>query len=219
MQQISFSKWLRFPTHRFWLLLVISWLAIALISCQSLATAPSTTVQTSPIHSTHSSASSSATPINSAIDAPVKMSTMNTSIPFQVLRVGSNPLSQRMDTQPQVLVFQNQQDWAKFWSRSSSLDLNLQKPTAPTVDFSQHQVIALTSGTHPTGGFSIQIDRIEKLVTSQREEWVIHYTEKIPGSDCFVTQQTTTPTIFVSTKPTNATIRVQGKTITNACNN
>ena len=80
-------------------------------------------------------------------------------------------------------------------------------------------MIAFTSGSHPTGGFSIKIDQIEKLVTRQGEEWMVHYTEKGPGSDWFVTQQTTTPTIFVLTEPTNAKSKMQGKTITAPCNN
>ncbi|MBD1862442.1 MULTISPECIES: protease complex subunit PrcB family protein [Trichocoleus] len=219
MQQIWFSQWLRFPPGQFWLPLLISGLAIALVSCNSLATALYPTAPTSPTKSTPIiSTPIISVPTSSTIDASAKLTTMKTSIPFQVLRVGSNPLSQSMTTQPKVLVFQNQQDWSKFWNRSSSLDLNLQKPTAPSVDFSRHQVIGLTSGSHSTGGFSIQIDRIEKVVMPQREEWVIHYTEKVPGADCFVTQQTTTPTVFLLTATSDAPIRMQGKTISESCN-
>ncbi|HEY9749196.1 MAG TPA: protease complex subunit PrcB family protein [Allocoleopsis sp.] len=218
MQQISWFQGLKFPASQFWRRLLIGGLAIVLMSCSSLAIAPSSPTPvassetTPPIHSITGNSA------NSAIDPAGKTPAMGTSIPFQVLRVGSSPLSQSMNPKPQVLVFQNQQDWAKFWSRSSSLDLNLQKRAAPTIDFSRQQVIGLSTGSQVTGGFSIQIDRIEQLATSQGEEWVIHYTEKAPGSDCLVTQSSTTPTIFVLTEPTHTRIRLQGKTVNYSCN-
>jgi len=135
-----------------------------------------------------------------------------------VLPVGRSPLSTRSTAEPQLLVFQNQQDWAKFWNSNSAPDTNSKKTTVPPVDFSHQQAIAVTLGSRPTGGFRIQIDQIEKLETSQSQEWVVRYTEKVPGADCFVTQQTTTPTVFLLTAASDATIRMQGKTLPVPCN-
>jgi hypothetical protein len=149
--------------------------------------------------------------------SPTEIAT-SSSISFQMLPIGRNPLSTRSISEPQLLVFRNQQEWANFWNSNASSDANPKKTVVPAVDFLDQQAIAVTLGSRPTGGFSIQIDQIEKLATSQSQEWVVRYTEKVPGADCFVTQQTTTPTIFLLTAASDAPIRMQGKILTDSCN-
>ena len=194
-----------------WTRVLILGFAIALISCTpGPVTSETPTAQPQPVPSSSTQASPN--------DAPPTNIATNLSVSFQVLPIGRNPLSTRSTAEAQLLVFQNQPDWSNFWSSNASPDANSKKPPIPAVDFSRQQAIAVTLGSRPTGGFSIQIDQIEKLGAPQSQEWVVRYTEKVPGPDCFVTQQTTTPTIFILTAASDAPIRMQGKTITDFCN-
>jgi hypothetical protein len=207
------SKWQNFLKSGGWARLLILGFAIALTSCTSSPKAPVT--QPSPTQSSPNQASPTELPL-----APKETpnSSINTSIPFQILPVGHSPLSTQFVAEPQLLLFQNHQDWSNFWNSNASPETNVKKTTVPSVNFSRQQAIAVTLGSRPTGGFSIQIDQIEHLKTLQSQEWVIHYTERVPGADCFVTQQTTAPTIFLLTAPSDAPIRMQGKTLTDSCN-
>lgn len=95
--------------------------------------------------------------------------------------------------------------------------MNLQKRPAPDVNFDRQMVIALTPGSRPTGGFSVRIDRIEPVQNQQGNQWVIHYSEIIPAQNCLLTQQPTTPVVFVLTEKSNVTVELKGQKITSTC--
>ncbi|WNN90005.1 protease complex subunit PrcB family protein [Gloeocapsopsis dulcis] len=143
---------------------------------------------------------------------------MDNSIDFELIDVGYNPLTAGFEPEPKIIVFRNQQEWKNFWSSFSFLDVNLneQKFPVPAVNFEQKMVIGLTSGSRSTGGYSVQIDRIEQVQTPT-PQWLIHYTEIIPGENCIVTQQPTTPTVFILTKNTSAGIQLSKQKLTSRC--
>nr|WP_290224985.1 protease complex subunit PrcB family protein [Trichocoleus desertorum] len=205
-----------------WVRLLILGFAIALVSCTPAPVPVISGTSGSPRASATPGAEpqiapSSSTPTKLPDALPSEIAT-NSSVSFQILPIERNPLSTRSISESQLLVFRNQQEWANFWNSDASPDANPKKTVVPVVDFSHQQAIAVTLGSRPTGGFSIQIDQIEKLEAPQSQEWVVRYTEKVPGADCFVTQQTTTPTVFLLTAASDVPIRMQGKTLTDSCN-
>ena len=80
-------------------------------------------------------------------------------------------------------------------------------------------VIALTPGSRPTGGYGVRVDHITQGRNSQQNQWIVHYTEIVPGSSCLITQQPTTPAVFVLTEKSDAAIELEGQKITSPCSN
>ena len=145
-------------------------------------------------------------------------STMHTSdLRFTVIDFGHTPLHEGFTPQPRALVFQDQTAWASFWQSSDRLDINLQKTAAPVVDFTNQTIIGVTAGSHRTGGYGIQIDRIEKVQRAGGDRWLLHYSEIVPAETCPVTQAPTTPVGFISIPKSTLAIELQGKQVTEAC--
>ncbi|MGA7933648.1 MAG: protease complex subunit PrcB family protein [Kovacikia sp.] len=138
---------------------------------------------------------------------------MNKSIPFTVLKLGRTPLEGRYVAEPKVFVFREELAWNDFWRFSCLPRLSVRSSTLPKIDFAHQMVIGLTSGFRPTGGYRLQIDAIAATENLPFEQWVIHYTEQVPDL-CVVTQQPTTPTLFVMTEKSEAAIELQGQTVT-----
>src|SRR5215470_16966140 len=62
--------------------------------------------------------------------------------------------------QPIQIVARSQTDWAALWSRH--MRIQIAPPPAPSVDFSRDMVVALFMGERPTGGYAIEVMRIER---------------------------------------------------------
>lgn len=175
-------------------------IAIALISsCLFSQSSPSHLLSSRPIHAT-------------------KFNTMNNFIDFKPIEIGYNPLTAGFQPEPKIVIFRNQQEWDKFWSGFSFLDINLneQQFSVPPVNFEKNMVIGFTIGSRPTGGYSIRVERIEQL-ENPTPQWLLHYTEVIPGKNCIVTQQPTIPSIFILTENSQATIELEAQKITSSC--
>jgi hypothetical protein len=146
-----------------------------------------------------------------------KAPSMHSSTRFQVLDFGPTPLEERFEPKPNVFVFQDQETWGKFWQRTTRLDANLQKPPAPTVDFTHQTIIGLTTGSHATGGYSVQVDGLELSKGSEGDRWIVHYSEIVPDKNCLVTQQPSTPTVFIAMQKTLLPIEFKGQQIDSTC--
>lgn len=142
---------------------------------------------------------------------------MNDSVKFEIFNVGYSPLEQGFQPKAKLLVFRDKQAWNNFWASSHLLDINLQKPSAPHVNFGKNLVIALTLGSRPNGGYQVRIERITQIESPQGKQWVVYYTEVIPSKKCLVTQQPTNPTVFVLTEKSNVPISFEGKKIQLNC--
>ena len=70
---------------------------------------------------------------------------------------------------------------------------NYSNAPADQIDFSAHQVVLLTMGEKPTGGYGIRIDSVEETNGTLK----LGATETGPGSNCMVTQALTAPYLFV----------------------
>ncbi len=139
--------------------------------------------------------------------------TMNKMIPFTLLKLGRTPLETRYVREATVFVFRDEPTWIAFWRNSSLPRLSLRASMLPRVDFTTQMVMGITAGFRPTGGYHLQIDAIEVAKDVEMERWVIHYTEQMPDR-CVLTQQPTTPSLFILTAQSNAAIALQGKTLT-----
>jgi protease stability complex PrcB-like protein len=84
--------------------------------------------------------------------------------------------------EPRRQVIQDPNAWAQFWSE-------LGMGEQPEVDFTRDLVIAVASGQHRTGGFSIAVEQ----VTQQGGELTIRVVETTPGPDCVTTSELTQP--------------------------
>jgi hypothetical protein len=144
---------------------------------------------------------------------PVSLPKETLTIPFQTIDMGYSPLEGQFSPQPQVFIFTNHATWQQFWQSIKILDLNLQKPPAPQFDFERRALIGVTSGSRSTGGYALQVDKIEVVGDS----WVLHYTELVPGRNCLVTQSPTTPTAFIAVEVPVLPIKLQGKTVSRDC--
>jgi hypothetical protein len=144
---------------------------------------------------------------------PVSLPTKTLTIPFQTIDMGYTPLHEQFSPQPQVFIFTNRATWEQFWQSIRILDLNLQKPPAPQFDFERRTLIGVTSGSRSTGGYALQVDKIEVVGDS----WVLHYTELVPGRNCLVTTAPTTPSAFIAVEVPVLPIKLQGKTVSRDC--
>ena len=77
-------------------------------------------------------------------------------VPFSTLAKG---LASGVD-QPAQIVVRSQNDWAALWSRH--MGTRTAPPPPPSVDFSRDMVVALFMGERPTGGYAIEVTRIER---------------------------------------------------------
>ena len=138
-------------------------------------------------------------------------------IPFQRIDMGYTPLDEQFSPQPQVFIFTNDATWKEFWQSIRLLDLNLQKPPAPQFDFERRTLIGVTSGSRSTGGYAVQVDKIEVATSAKGDSWILHYTELVPGRNCLVTQSPTTPSAFIAVEVPVLPIKLQGKTVSRDC--
>jgi len=61
--------------------------------------------------------------------------------------------------------------------------------SVPSVDFSKEEVFAIFDGTHTTGGYRIQVDRI----TEENGSRIVHVLRTSPGEGCVTASAVTSP--------------------------
>jgi hypothetical protein len=188
------EQWLMQPALASFFLSLI----VAVASCYSAAHSPSASTP-------------SPQPVPSGKAIPMKF------ISFKVLNFGPTPLEEGYEPKPRVFVFQDQESWTKFWQRTTRLDANLQKPAAPKVDFTHQTIIGLTSGSQRTGGYSVRVEGIELIQGEGGDRWLIHYSELTPDKSCLVTQEPSTPTVFVSIPKSPLPVELKGQRIPSSC--
>lgn len=86
--------------------------------------------------------------------------------------------------------------WAAFWAQVHA-KLTPMPPLLP-VDFTRQEVIAITEGVEPSGGYSLEFTGVMAGATSG----MATYTENTPGPNCLVTPTPTSPYVMVVTDKT-----------------
>ena len=95
-----------------------------------------------------------------------------------------------------LLVIKAEKEWEEFWRLHKKAFLPVQQ--IPPVDFKQEMVIAVLSGEKRTGGYGIEITRVEEnLVKTQME---VYFLETHPSPKSMVTQALTQPHHIVKLK-------------------
>ena len=84
-------------------------------------------------------------------------------------------------------VIESQDEWEEFWSRHGSAEFPT--PMLPQVDFSEERVVVVFSGEKPTGGYSIEITKVEL----DKDEVTIFFEEVSPEPGQPVTEALTQP--------------------------
>ena len=87
---------------------------------------------------------------------------------------------------PQRVVVKDQKSWEKTWS---GIKGSIQpKPEVPKIDFDKNMVIAVFMGRKNTGGYAVEIAKIE-----EKEKLVVTVKETSPRPDAMVTMALTAP--------------------------
>jgi hypothetical protein len=94
--------------------------------------------------------------------------------------------------EPRRQVVQDPVIWAQIWAKHSAGQVP--KPPAPKVDFQTEMVIVVTMGTKNTGGYAIEIKRVEPA----GERLKIQVQQTSPPPDALVTMALTAPFHFVA---------------------
>jgi hypothetical protein len=100
-------------------------------------------------------------------------------VPFQTLEKGSVSPSQIAGG---IYVLRSETEWSNFWTVLKAS--YFPQPALPSVDFSEHAIIAVVDSSRTTGGYSITITHILTSAAG-REVLAVHQS---PGPDCLVTQ-------------------------------
>jgi hypothetical protein len=97
---------------------------------------------------------------------------------------------------PQNLIIKDNLTWKKIWNIHSKI--RLPQPGLPDVDFAKEMVIAIFKGECPTGGYTTEIDSVEKV----GDRIIVHIAETKPDPDNIVTQALTQPYHIIRTERT-----------------
>jgi hypothetical protein len=86
-----------------------------------------------------------------------------------------------------AIVVRTPEEWRQVWERHAAP--RAPHPERPAVDFHREMVIAVFLGAQPTGGFTIEVKRIEQRVDGVH----VVIEETAPPQDAMVTQAFTSP--------------------------
>jgi hypothetical protein len=107
------------------------------------------------------------------------------SVGFQTILSGSTPINGEQGNR-KIEFIHNQLSFEATLSSYSNVPVE-------QIDFSENQVILLSMGEKPTGGYTIRVDSVEEINGTLK----LIATETHPGSNCMVTQALTAPYLFV----------------------
>lgn len=115
-------------------------------------------------------------------------------ISFQTIEKGfNNDINER-----QTRVIKTTEEWRDLWTEMFS---SIRMPTR-VVDFDNKMLIAAIQGQKLTGGYNVEIDKIEDL----GDKINVNIVETEPGSNCITTQAFTSPYHIVELDKTSKKI-------------
>jgi len=95
-----------------------------------------------------------------------------------------------------LVVIRTEKEWEEFWHLHKKAILPEQQ--VPPVDFNQQMVIAVLSGEKRTGGYGIEITRVEENLEKSQLE--VFFLETHPSPKSMATQALTQPYHIVKLK-------------------
>lgn len=103
-----------------------------------------------------------------------------TAVPFATLAKGF----QSGVREPTQIVIRSRPDWVAFWERHTRT-----QSEPPPIDFSRDMVVGLALGQRSTGGYEIEITRVERADSRLG----IYYRSRSPDPGAILTQALTQP--------------------------
>jgi hypothetical protein len=113
--------------------------------------------------------------------------------------------------QQRFQTIRDQQTWQRIWRQTFARKSPM--PKLPKVDFSQYIVMALFLGQKRTGGYGLQVRRID----SHPKSMVVHISLISPGKGCASTQALTQPYQIIELPATSKEILFQTTPRRNSC--
>jgi PrcB C-terminal len=96
--------------------------------------------------------------------------------------------------QRKSLTVRSERRWRRIWGRLTRGEVPSPRPSK--IDFGRHMLIVVTQGRQPSGGHSIEIERIRRTGSG----WRVEVEEVEPGRDCVTTGVITAPYHVVRVK-------------------
>jgi len=88
---------------------------------------------------------------------------------------------------PIQVVIRNRDEWVAFWGRHTRI--RVPTPAPPPVDFSREMVVGIFLGEQSTGGYTIEITKVERVESELR----VHYRSRSPDPGAMRSQALTQP--------------------------
>lgn len=102
-------------------------------------------------------------------------------VTFRLLKEGNDATN---NTDRENYLIQNGTELNQLWSY-----INATPGTAPNIDFTKEEVLAVFDGTHTTGGYRIQVSSI----TEANGTRTVNVTRTAPGAHCVLSSAITSP--------------------------
>jgi hypothetical protein len=118
-----------------------------------------------------------------AVRAVGNVTAEGTAIPFSTVAKGFASGV----VEPVQVVIRDRDEWIAFWGRHTRAQVN--PPSAPPVDFSGEMIVGIFMGERATGGYEIEITKVERAESRLR----IYYRTKNPDPGAMLTQALTQP--------------------------
>ena len=112
--------------------------------------------------------------------------------------------------EPMEMVLHDQNALSDAWKTAHA---GIRGNPAPTVDFQSQMVVVVALGTRRTGGYSVQIDQVNR----DKDGAVVSYTATSPGATCMTTQMITSPVAAVTAPLVTGAVRFERHDVVNKC--
>jgi hypothetical protein len=111
----------------------------------------------------------------------------NTATGYSFVTLGKG--SQSGVRERKFVVIKSESNWQALWNSHVSMSVPPKQP--PVVDFQTEMIVAVFSGEKSTGGYSIEISRIQEDSSKHALEVIVH--ERKPPAGAMVIQALTQP--------------------------
>jgi len=98
--------------------------------------------------------------------------------------------------EPRFFLIKTEKEWENFWGLHKAPFVS--KKQIPLIDFEQEMIIAVFSGEKKTGGYGIEITKIEE--NREKGELIVLFLETQPPPKAMLTQALTQPYHIVKTR-------------------
>jgi hypothetical protein len=141
----------------------------------------------------------------SGVTGPLPSKAGAAAVTFSVLDQGTNAVA---ITERKNFRIKNQEELDELWKMTHGEGTTV-------VDFSQHDVIAVYDGIHPTGGYEVSVAAVADSPDPKRTVAIVH-TE--PGASCVTTEAMTSPFQLIIVPKSEAPLAREDQTAIRDCN-